>query len=210
MNKMLCRSQNMEVKTLPADVCIFCCFAWLSPAVVHPADSRFDSRVKWWIHISSIVTSLLLFVALKQLQTTLNRRRVVFDRLWANTAPTLNTAFSLKNVHAKGWIHSLLISLTLLLSHATSIYNQPKRVKNFCVFQDNCQIWANRVFSISCVCMTAFKVSIPPLNHCFWQSRVRITLKPLLYLISIPSPQKPMLYQHTNFRFSHCFENLQQ
>ena len=51
-----------------------------------------------------------------------------------------------------------------------------KFVEFFGVFQDNC--W---VFSITCVCTTAFKVSISPLNCCFWQSRVRITLiKPLL------------------------------
>ena len=54
-------------------------------------------------------------------------------------------------------------------------------------------------------------VSIPPLNRCFWWSRLRITLiKPLLYLNSIYSHQKTMLYQHTKFRFFHCFENLQQ
>ena len=53
---------------------------------------------------------------------------VVFDRLWANAVSTLNTAFSLTNVHAKWWIHCLLISSTPLLSHATSIYDRPKRV----------------------------------------------------------------------------------
>ena len=53
---------------------------------------------------------------------------VVFDRLWANTTPTLNTAFSLTNVHAKWWIHYLLISSTPLLSHTTSIYDWPKQV----------------------------------------------------------------------------------
>ena len=66
----------------------------------------------------------------------LNRRRVVvFDRLWANTAPTFNTGFSLTNVRAKWWIHCLLISLTPLLSHATSIYDWPKWVCwVFCCF----------------------------------------------------------------------------
>ena len=43
-------------------------------------------------------------------------------------APILNIVFSLINVHAKWWIHCLLISSTLLLSRATSIYDQPKRV----------------------------------------------------------------------------------
>ena len=55
------------------------------------------------------------------------------------------------------------------------------------------------------------RVSITPLNHCFQESRVRITLmKPLLCSNSIFSYQKAMLYQHTKFRFFHCFENLQQ
>ena len=53
---------------------------------------------------------------------------VVFDWLWANTTPILNTAFSLTNVHAKWWIHCFLISSTPLISHTTSIYNQPKQV----------------------------------------------------------------------------------
>ena len=72
----------------------------------------------------------LLFVALKQLQTMLwiTLHIVVFDWLWANVAPTLNTAFSLTNIHAKWWIQCLLISSTPLLSHTTSIYDQPKQV----------------------------------------------------------------------------------
>ena len=91
---------------------------------------------------------------------TLNRwLGVVFDQLWANAAPTLNTAFSLTNVHAKWWIHCLLISSTPLLSHTTSIYDWPKRVCG--IFQDNCKIWATWTFSIICVCPTTFKVSIP-------------------------------------------------
>ena len=85
----------------------------------------------------------------------------VFNWLWANAAPTLNTAFSLTNVHAKWWIHYLLISSTPLLSHVTSIYNQPKRICGvFGVFWDNCQIWATWAFSIICVCTTTFKVCI--------------------------------------------------
>ena len=141
-----------------------------------------------------------------------HQRIVVFDRLWVNTAPTLNTAFSLTNVHAKWWIHCLLISSTLLLSHATSIYDWPKWIcRVFGVFWDNCRIWATWMFSIICVCMTKFKVIITPFNHCFWQSRVWITLiKPLLCLNSIFPHQKVMLYQHTKFRFFHCFENLEQ
>ena len=48
----------MEAKTLPTDVCDFGHFGQLSPAAVHSADCRFNSRVKWWIHVLSIVTYL--------------------------------------------------------------------------------------------------------------------------------------------------------
>ena len=47
---------------------------------------------------------------------------------WANVASTLKIAFSLTNVHAKWWIHCLLIYSSPLLSHATLIYDRPKRV----------------------------------------------------------------------------------
>ena len=71
MNKILCTSQNTEVKTLPTDVCVFGHLGRLSHAAVHSADCQFNSGVKRWIHVSSIVilTQKLLYVALKQLQT---------------------------------------------------------------------------------------------------------------------------------------------
>ena len=58
MNKIPSASQNTEAKTLPADVCVFGHFGQLSSAAIHSADCRFDSGVKWWIHVSSIVTYL--------------------------------------------------------------------------------------------------------------------------------------------------------
>ena len=58
MNKILCASQNMEAKTLLADVCVFGQFGWLSPVALHSADSWFDYEVKWWIHVLSSVTYL--------------------------------------------------------------------------------------------------------------------------------------------------------
>ena len=72
MNKIPCASQNTETKTLPTDVCVFGHLGQLSPAV-HSASCRFDSGVKWWIHVSSIVTYMQKpsFVVLKQKQTTL-------------------------------------------------------------------------------------------------------------------------------------------
>ena len=73
MNRIPSTSQNTEAKSLPADVCVFGCFWQLSPAAVHSADCQFDSGGKWWIHVWSIVTysHKLLFIVLKQLQTTL-------------------------------------------------------------------------------------------------------------------------------------------
>ena len=73
MNKIPCVSQNMEVKTLPTDVYIFGHFGRLSSATVHSADGRFDSGVKWWIRVSSMIPFMqkLHFVVLKQLQKML-------------------------------------------------------------------------------------------------------------------------------------------
>ena len=67
-----------------------------------------------------------------------------YDRLWANAAPTLNISFSLTNVHAKWWIHCLLISSTPLLSHPTSIYSRPKRVLwSFLFSRRTANLWTN-------------------------------------------------------------------
>ena len=55
MNKIPCTSQNMEAKTLPANAYIF---RHLTPAAAHSTDYQFHSGVKWWIHVSSIVTYL--------------------------------------------------------------------------------------------------------------------------------------------------------
>ena len=146
--------------------------------------------MKWWIHVSSSVTYLhkTPFCCVETVtNNALNRRRVVVsDRLWANVTPTLNIAFLLISGHAKWWIHCLLISSTPLLSHTTPIYGHPKPE-----------------FSIICVCTIAFKVSIPPLNRCFRQSRVRITLiKPLLCLINILSIRKQCFINTRNSDFS--------
>ena len=66
MNKIPSISQNTEAKTLPADVCVFGHIGRLSSAAVHSADCQFDSRVKWWIHVSFIFMQKLLFFVLKQ------------------------------------------------------------------------------------------------------------------------------------------------
>ena len=56
--KYLVHPKIRRPKTLPSDMCIFGRFGRLSSAAVHSADCRFDSRVKWWIHVLFIVTYL--------------------------------------------------------------------------------------------------------------------------------------------------------
>ena len=83
MNKISYASLNTEAKTLPA-VCIFGHFRWVSPAAVHSADCLFESRVKRWIHVSSIVTYLCKtpFCCIETVtNNALNQCVVVFDRL---------------------------------------------------------------------------------------------------------------------------------
>ena len=110
-------------------------FEQLSPDAVHSADWWFDSGVKWWNYVLSIVTYLRKspFCCIKTVaNNALNRWCVVvFDRLWANAAPILNTAFSSKNVNAKWWIHCLLISPTPLLSH---VFNLRSAKRSLCSF----------------------------------------------------------------------------
>ena len=116
----------------------------------------------------------------------------VFYQLWANAAPTVNTVFSLTNVHAKWWIHCLLISSVSLLSDGTSIYDWSKWVCRvfFGIFRDNCQIWATRVFNIICVSRTTFKVIIPPLNRCFWSNSLNDTYQAIALLEQYFSPSE--------------------
>ena len=173
---------------------------WLWSEVVDPC----------FIHCH-IFMQKILFVA----NNALNHQCiVVFDRLWANAAHTFNTAFSLTNVHAKWWIQYLLISSTLLLSLATSIFllAKTKFLGFFGVFRDNCWIWLTWAFSTICVCTTAFKVSIPPLNHCFWWSRVQITFiksNCFAWTVFFPPLERNALSTH-EIQIFPLFENLQQ
>ena len=200
MNKILCTSQNTKAKTLSSDVCVFGHFEWLSPAGVHSADCRFDSEVKWWIHVSSIVRYVHK-TPFRCVETVVNNALnrwlvVVFDRLWANTAPTVTTAFSLTNVH--DIFYSSAISRNFNSRSAKTNF-----VEFFGVFRDNCRIWATWAFSLIYFCMTAFKVHIAPLNRYFWWSRVRITLiKPLLWLNGISPVRKQCFINTRNSDFS--------
>ena len=171
----------MEAKTLPADICVLGHFWWLSPAAVHLADWWFDSGMKWWIHISSIVTYLH------------------------------NNSFSLQTML---WIIDALLFLINCeppqLSH-WQMFMQNGEYTTFWYLQLFCylmqlqftisqmSLWRFLVFSrtiakfghpeCSASFVTAFKVSLPPLNCCFRRSWVWIKLiKVLLCLNSIFFP----------------------
>ena len=111
---------------------------------------------------------------------------VVFDWLWANATLTLNIAFSLTNVHAKWWIHCLLISSTPLLSLITSIYNQPKRIWSFLVFSRTTAKFGGSEHLASFVSVWPYLKSAYHLLTIVSNRAVQITLiKPLLCLNSI-------------------------
>ena len=132
MDKIPYVSQNTEVKTLSADVCIFGHFGRLSLPSVYSADCRFVSGVKQWIYVSSIVTYLRknsIFVALKQLQTTLwivDALLFLIDceqmrhLLWTQLSHW--QMFMQNDEYTAFWYLQLLCYLTQL------IYDGPKRV----------------------------------------------------------------------------------
>ena len=100
----------------------------LSTQLTHNLTLEWNGRSMFYT-LSHIYAKLPFCCVETVANSALNRWRVaVFDRLWANATSTLNTVFSLTNVHAKWWIHCLLISSTSVLSQATSIYDRPKRV----------------------------------------------------------------------------------
>ena len=174
MNKILCASQNTEAKTLPADVCIFGHFRWLSPAAVHSADCRFDSGVNWWIHVSSIVIYLhknSFFAVLKQLQTMLWIINTLFLINCEQMRTYFEHSFLIDKCSCK-MVNTLLSDIFNLSAISLNLFmiSQNEFVEFFGVFRDNCRIWATWIFSIICVCTTTFKVSILPVNHCFWWS----------------------------------------
>ena len=191
MNQIACASQNTEVKILPADVCVFGYFERLSFATVHSPVSQFDSRVKWWIHVSAIVTYswkkfLLSWNSCKQCSESLTRCFLL-------TVSKRCTYFEYSFLIDK--MANILLSdifNSSAISRNFKLWSAKMSLRSFLgVFWDNCRIWATWVFSIICVCMTAFQVNIPPLNRCFRWNRVGIILiKPLLRLDSIFSPSE--------------------
>ena len=142
----------------------------------------------WSIFYPLSHTQKLLFVALKQLQTMLWIINMLFlidcEQMWHPLWKQLSHWQMFMQNGEYLQLLCYLIQLQFMIS-------QNEFVEFFGVFQDNCQIWVTWAFSIICVCTTAFKVSIPPLNYCFRQSRVWITLiKSLVCLNSIFSPSE--------------------
>ena len=205
MNKIPCTPQNSEAKTLPADVCIFGHFGQLLPAAIHSADCQFDSGVKWWIHVSSIVT----YLCKNSFLLHWNSCKQFFE---LSMRCCLWLTVSLHSTHNE---HSFLIDkcpCKMVNILPSDIYNFSTISNNFILWLAEMSLWSflgqllnldNLSISIICVCTTAFKVSIPPLNHCFWWSRIQITLiKPLLCLSSIFPIRKQYLINTENSDFS--------
>ena len=134
----------------------------------------------------------------------LKRRRVVvadYEQTWHPLWPQLSywQMFMQNSEYTVFWYLQLLCYLTQL----QFTISQNNLVEFFGVFRDNCWIWMVWAFSIICICTTAFKVSISPLNHCFRQSRVRITLiKSLICLNSIFPIRKQCFISTRNSDFS--------
>ena len=127
MNKILCISQSMEAKTLPALVALDGSHLLLSTQLTTDLTPKWNEG-SMFNPLSDIYMKTPFCCIETVANNTLNHWHIVFDRLWANVAPTLITAFLMTNVHAKWWIHCLLICSTPLPSHATSIYYWSKQV----------------------------------------------------------------------------------
>ena len=132
MNKITCASQNMVCQNLACWCLRLCRFGRLSPAAVHSADCRFETEVKWLIHVSSVVTYLRKNSFLIRWSSCNQRSESSTCCCFWSTESKRSThfvhSFLIGKIHANRWIYCLLISLTPLLSHATSIYDRPKRI----------------------------------------------------------------------------------
>ena len=139
MNKIYCTSQNTEVKTLSADVGVFGQFGQLSPATVHSADCRFDSGVKWWIHVSSIVTYLCQNSFLLHWNSCKQHSELSMHCFWL----TVNKCY----IHFQ---HSFLIdksSCKMMNTLPSDIFNSSAISRNFNLQSAKTRLWSSLVFS---------------------------------------------------------------
>ena len=146
-------SQNTEAKTLPADVCVFGRFGRLTPTAVLSTDCRFDFEVKWWIHVSSILTYLyktpflLLWNSCKQ-------------RSESSTHCCLWSTVSKRGTHFE---HSFLIdkcSCKMVNSLPFDIFNSSAISCNFNLRSAKMSLWSFFVFS-----MTTAEFGWPGIQH---------------------------------------------
>ena len=130
----------MEAKILPADVWIFGRFGRLSPAALHSSDCRFVSEVKWWNHVSSIVTYLhkisflLPWNSCKQLSESSTR-----CCFWSTV--------SKRGTHFE---HSFLIdkcSCKMVNTLPSDIFNSSAISRNFNLRSAKTSLWSLLVFS---------------------------------------------------------------
>ena len=139
MNKIPCASQNTDAKTLPADVCAYGHFGQLSPTAVHSVDSSFDSRVKWWIHVSSIVRYLCKNSFLLHSNSCKQRSESSTCCLWL-TVSKLSIHFE----------HSFLIdkySCKMVNTLPSDIFNSSAISCNFNLQLVKTSLWSFLVFS---------------------------------------------------------------
>ena len=163
---------------------------WLRSELVNPC----------FIHCL-IFTQKLLFVAMKQLQKSIeSSTHCCFWSTVSKRGTYFEHSFLIDKCSSK-MVNTL--PSTPLLSHATAIYDQPKRLcEVFWCFPGELLnlTWA---FNIICLSTTMFKVSIPPLNWFVRRSSVWIILiKPLLCLNSIFPIKKQCFINTRNSDFS--------
>ena len=147
----------------------------------------------------------MLFVELKQLQTTL----LIVDELflidWEQTLHPLWSQLSHWQMFMQNGEYTVFwyLQLPYYLMQLPFTIGQNEFGEVFGVFRDNCRIWVTWAFSYICVCTTAFIVSIISSNGCFRWSRVRMTLiDRLLCLNSIFPTRKQWLINTRNSDFS--------
>ena len=172
MNKTSCASQNTEAKTLPTDVCIFGCFGRFSSAAVHSADNQFDSEMKWWIHVSSIVTY---------------SHKNPFLLHWNSCKPcsesSTHCCWLTVSKHGTHFEHSFLIdkcSCKMVNTLPSDILNSSAISHNFNLQLAKTSLWSFLVFS-----RTTAEFGWP--ERSAWFESVRLHLNSVYHLLTIVS-----------------------
>ena len=142
MKKIFCASQNTEAKTLPADVYVFIHSGWLSPVAVHSADGQYESRVKRWIFVSSIVTYLCKNSFLLCWNSCKQRSELLTCRCFGLTVSKCSTHFE----------HIFLIdkcTSKMMNTLPSNIFNFSAISHNFNLRSTKTSLWSFLVFSVT-------------------------------------------------------------